>query len=134
MDFDKIKNVAVVGISGNKERASYQVAKYLQEEGFRIIPVNPTLEEVLGERCFPEVAAIPQEISVDVVDIFRRPDAVPSIVEQAISRKAAFIWMQEGVIHEEAAEKARRAGVEVIMDKCIKKEHIKLKGGRQVGI
>lgn len=129
MDFQAVKNIAVVGISAKEERASHQVAKYLQQKGYKIIPVNPAVQEVLGERCYPDLLSIPAEIGIDVVDIFRQSEAVPPIVDQALEKKAAVIWMQEGVVHEEAAEKARKSGMEVIMDKCLKKEHIKFEKG-----
>ncbi len=118
------KTIAVVGLSPNPMRPSYDVAHYLQEQGYRIIPVNPTVEEVLGERSYPDLSAIPER--VDVVDIFRRSEEVPAIVEQAIQIKAPVVWMQEGVIHEEAAAKAREAGLSVVMDKCMRTEHQRL--------
>ncbi|MBZ4687777.1 MAG: CoA-binding protein [Clostridiales bacterium] len=125
MDFEKIKNIAVVGLSANPERPSYNVAKYLQEAGYNVIPVNPTVDEVLGEKSYPDLLSIPKDIDIDVVDIFRRSEAVPPIVDEALARGTKVIWMQEGVVNQEAAKKAENAGVEVIMDKCIKKEHAK---------
>ncbi|MDK2985638.1 MAG: uncharacterized protein PWQ96_1280 [Clostridia bacterium] len=125
MDFEKIKNIAVVGLSANPERASHNVAKYLQEAGYNVIPVNPTVDEVLGEKSYPDLLSIPKDIDIDVVDIFRRSEAVPPIVDEALARGTKVIWMQEGVVNQEAAKKAENAGVEVIMDKCIKKEHAK---------
>jgi len=122
------KTIAVVGLSPNPDRSSYVVASYLQAQGYRIIPVNPTVEEVLGERSYPDLASVPEE--VDVVDIFRRPEHVPAIVEAAIAKGAKAIWMQEGIVHEEAAAKAREAGLLVVMDRCMFKEHQRLKAHR----
>jgi len=118
------KLVAVVGLSPNPMRPSYGVAQYLQGQGYRIIPVNPTVEQVLGEKSYPDLSTIPER--VDVVDIFRRSEEVPAIVEEAIKIKARAVWMQEGVIHEEAAAKARAAGLSVVMDKCMMTEHQRL--------
>lgn len=124
MDFDTIKTIAVVGLSDKNEKASYQVAKYLQDCGYKIVPVNPALDTVLGEKSYPDLSSIPSEINIDVVDIFRRSEAVTPIVQEAVTRGGiGIIWMQEGVINEEAAGIARTAGMDVIMDKCILKEH-----------
>lgn len=119
------KAIAVVGLSPKPDRPSHRVASYLQAQGYRIIPVNPTVEEVLGERSYPDLASVPKEI--DVVDIFRRPKHVPAIVEAAIAKGAKAIWMQEGIVHEEAAARARAAGLLVVMDRCMFKEHQRLK-------
>jgi uncharacterized protein len=113
--------IAVVGLSGKRYRPSYGVAEYLQRSGYRIIPVNPEETEVLGEKCYPDLDSVPMPI--DVVDIFRRSEFVPEIVEAAIRKGAKTVWMQEGVIHEEAAERAREAGLTVVMDRCILKDH-----------
>jgi uncharacterized protein len=115
--------IAVVGLSNRQYRPSYGVARYLQSAGYRIIPVNPVETEVLGEKAYARLEDIPER--VDIVDIFRRSEFVPDIVESAIRIGARAVWMQEGVIHAEAAEKARAAGLCVVMDKCILKEHIK---------
>jgi len=115
--------IAVVGISSRKFRPSYGVAEYLQTAGYRVIPVNPAETEVLGEKCYARLEDIPEH--VDIVDIFRRSDFVPEIVDAAIRIGARAVWMQEGVMHAEAAEKARRAGLLVVMNTCILKEHIK---------
>ena len=115
------ETVAVVGLSPREERYSHQVAKYLQSQGYHIIPVNPNADEVLGERSYPDLVSIPEPI--DVVDVFRRSEAVPEIVEEAIKVGAKTVWMQEGVIHEEAAARAREAGLQVVMDRCTMKEH-----------
>jgi predicted CoA-binding protein len=123
---DILKNsqtIAVVGLSSRQHRPSYGVAKYLQSVGYRIIPVNPTETQVLGERSYARLEDIPEPL--DIVDIFRRSEFVPEIVEAAIRIGARGVWMQEGVIHPEAAESARRAGLFVIMNSCILKEHIK---------
>ncbi|MBI2831959.1 MAG: CoA-binding protein [Chloroflexi bacterium] len=118
------KVVAVVGISSKPEKPSHIVGKYLKEHGFKVIPVNPNEKEVLGEACYPDLKSVPQP--VDVVDIFRRSEDVPPIVDQAVGIKAKVVWMQEGVINAAAAERARAAGLKVIMDKCMRKEHEKL--------
>ena len=116
------KTIAVVGLSNSPLRASYGVSAYMQGAGYRIIPVNPNLHEpVLGEEPYASLREVPERI--DIVDVFRRSDFVPEIVEQAIQLGVPAIWMQEGVIHEAAAAQARRAGVFVIMDRCILKEH-----------
>lgn len=128
MNFDEIKTIAVVGLSPNPARPSYQVARYLQSVGFKIIPVNPTAEEILGEKSYPDLASIPQEVKVDLVDIFRRSEEVKPIVAQAVARGVKYIWMQEGVVNEEAATLAREAGAEVVMDRCLMKEHKRLAG------
>lgn len=110
--------VAVVGISADPEKPSHYVARYLQEAGYRVIPVNPTLPEVLGEKCYPTLADYLGKL--DIVDIFRRPEAVPAIVEEAIAAGASCVWMQEGITHPEAARRAREAGLVVVQDACIK--------------
>ena len=118
------RTVAVVGLSGKRYRPSYGVAEYLKREGYRVIPVNPEEREVLGEKSYPDLDSVPDEI--DVVDIFRRPEFVPEIVEAAIRKGAKVVWMQEGVIHEQAAQRAREAGLTVVMDRCILKDHRRL--------
>ncbi len=120
------KTVAVVGISPKEDRASYVVAAYLKSKGYRIIPVRPDGEEILGEKVYSSLADIPKEIGVDVVDIFRKSEDVPPIVDEAIRRGAKTVWMQEGIIHKEAGKKAEKAGLRVVMDHCMKKEHQKL--------
>ncbi len=116
--------IAVVGLSPNPYRPSHEVARYLKENGYRIIPVNPTVEEVMGERSYPDLVSIPER--VDVVDIFRRSEEVPPIVEEAIKIGAWAVWMQEGVVNEAAAARARQAGLMVVMDRCMLKEHERL--------
>lgn len=115
------KTIAVVGLSSRRSRPSYGVSEYMQAHGYRIIPVNPNETEILGEKAFPSLDAIPEH--VDIVDIFRRPECVPEIVDAAIRIGAKGVWMQEGVVNDEAAGKARAAGLEVVMDRCILKEH-----------
>lgn len=120
------KTIAIVGLSDKPDRDSYRVAEYLQRHGYRIIPVNPVIESVLGEKSYASVTDIPHP--VDVVDIFRKPDAVGPIVEEAIAAGAKVVWMQLGVVNEAAAETARRAGLQVVMDRCMKVEHGRLVG------
>jgi predicted CoA-binding protein len=117
----RAKTIAVVGLSNNPLRPSHGVAAYLQASGYHIIPVNPEIEESLGEKSYPSLLDVPEKI--DIVDIFRRAEFVEEVVDQAIQLKVPAIWMQEEVIHEKAAEKARRAGVFVVMDRCILLEH-----------
>jgi predicted CoA-binding protein len=116
--------IAVVGISSNPMRASNGVSEYLKRAGYRVIPVNPKETEVLGEKCYARLEDVPEKI--DLVDIFRRSEFVPDIVESAIRVGARTVWMQEGVIHEAAADRARQAGLDVVMDRCTLKEHRKL--------
>lgn len=115
------KTIAVVGLSSNPLRPSHGVSAYMQSHGYRIIPVNPQIRECLGEHAYACLPDVPEKI--DIVNIFRRPEFVEEIVDQAIRLKVPAIWMQEEVIHEEAAEKARQAGIFVVMDRCILKEH-----------
>jgi len=120
------KTVAVVGISPKEDRPSYRVASYLQSKGYRIIPVRPDGDTILDEKVYPHLMEIPKEIEIDVVDIFRKSEEVPPIVEEAIRRGTKIVWMQEGVIHQKAGEEAERVGLKVVMDRCIKKEHQRL--------
>ena len=108
------KTIAVVGLSGDPDRISFRVTRYMQEQGYRIIPVNPMVEEVLGEKSYPDLKSVPEPI--DMVNIFRRSELVPTVVDQAIEVGVRYIWMQDGVIHPEAAAKAEAAGIPVIMD------------------
>jgi len=117
------KTIAVVGLSPDSSRPSHRVASYLQEQGYRIVPVNPNCRKVLGETAFPSLLQAPKEITIDLVNIFRRPDAVLHIVEEAIQIGAKGIWMQEGVIHSMAAQMAERAGLWVVMDRCLMIDH-----------
>ena len=108
------KTIAVVGLSDNPERASFGVARYLQAQGYRIIPVNPMISEVLGEKSYPDLKSVPE--AIDMVDIFRRSELVPPVVDEAIEVGAKYVWMQDGVIHPESAAKAEAAGIPVVMD------------------
>ncbi len=117
------KTIAVVGLTDNPLRPSYGVSDYMQSQGYRIIPVNPNVTDSLGEKAYPSLLDVPEKI--DIVNIFRRPEAVPEVVDEAIQLNVPAIWMQEGVVHEEAAEKARQAGIFVVMDRCILKEHMR---------
>ena len=119
--FEKSKVIAVVGLSPKPERDSHEVAKYLQDQGYRIVPVNPRADTILGEKSYPDLASIPEK--VDVVDIFRRSDDVPPVVDQAIDIGAKAVWMQLGIVNEDAAAKAREAGLGVVMDRCMLVEH-----------
>lgn len=118
-----VRTVAIVGLSDKPDRDSNLVARHLQRAGYRVIPVNPAISEAVGERAYPDLARVPAEIRIDVVDIFRKPEAIPPIVDAAIARGARVVWMQLGLVHNAAAEKARAAGLEVVMDRCIKVEH-----------
>jgi predicted CoA-binding protein len=118
------RTIAVVGLSNKRFRPSYGVSEYLKRAGYRIIPVNPLEAEVLGEKSYADLDSVP--VPVDIVDIFRRSEFVPEIVEAAIRNGAKAIWMQEGVIHEQAARRAEAAGLTVVMDHCILKEHRRL--------
>ena len=117
----RAKTIAVVGLSSNPMRPSHGVSAYMQGQGYRIIPVNPLIEECLGETAYASLLDVSDKI--DIVDVFRRPEFVEEIVDQAIRLRVPAVWMQEGVIHEAAAEKARKAGIFVVMDRCILKEH-----------
>jgi uncharacterized protein len=118
------RTIAVVGLSNNSMRPSHGVSSYMQQAGYRIIPVNPGETEILGEKCYPRLEDVPEKI--DIVDVFRRSEFAPDIVDSAIRVGARAVWMQEGVIHEPAAARAREAGLTVVMDRCILKEHLKL--------
>lgn len=117
----RARTIAVVGLSNRPQRPSHGVALYMQSRGYRIIPVNPTIGEALGERSYPSLLDVPERI--DIVNIFRRPEFVPEIVRQAIRLKIPAVWMQEEVVHQQAAEEAENAGLFVVMDRCILKEH-----------
>lgn len=118
---EQYKTIAVVGLSSQRFRASYSVSEYMQKAGYRIIPVNPHETRVLGETAYPSLDDVPD--AFEIVDIFRRPEYVPDIVEAAIRRNARVIWMQLGVVNEAAAARARSAGLEVVMDRCILQDH-----------
>jgi len=118
------KTIAIVGLSPKENRPSNQVARYMIEAGYNIIPVNPGQSEILGKTCYPDLKSIPEH--VDIVDIFRRTEGVPPIVDSAIAIKAKVVWMQQGIVNEEAASAARKAGLTVIMDRCLKVDHMNL--------
>lgn len=125
------RTVAVVGASPDAGRPSYRVFTYLREHGYRVIPVNPLFGQISGETSYPDLVAVPEK--VDVVDIFRRPEDVLPVVEQAIGIGAKVVWMQLGVINEAAANRAREAGLQVVMDKCMRMEHLKMRGISEQG-
>ena len=118
------RDVAMVGVSANPDKPSNIVFRYLTENGYNVIPVNPTIDEVMGKKCYASLSAIPEK--VEVVDIFRRAEDIPPIVDEAIKIGAKAIWMQEGIINNTAAKKAESAGLLVVMDKCMRKEYIRL--------
>ncbi len=120
----KYHTIAIVGLSADPSRPSYQVAQYLQAQGYRIIPVNPKCREVLGEPCYASLRDISEPL--DIVDIFRQVEAIPGIVEEAIAIGAKVVWMQLGLEHPEAANRARQAGLQVVMNRCLKVEHARL--------
>ncbi|MCI4326654.1 MAG: CoA-binding protein [Thermoplasmata archaeon] len=119
--------IAVVGLSDKPERDSHQIAQYLQSVGYRVIPVNPVVPQVLGERSYPDLASIPSDVRVDIADVFRRSEQVPPVVDEAIARKVPVVWLQLGVAHAEAAAKARSAGLVCYEDLCIMVQHKRLK-------
>ncbi len=121
------RTIAVVGLSAHWHRPSYFAAKYMQEHGYRVIPVNPQYEEVLGERCYPSIAAIPE--AVDIVDAFRRAPEMPAIAREAVAKGAKVLWMQLGIRNEEAARIAQDGGLDVVADRCVKIEHARILGG-----
>ncbi len=121
------RNVACVGVSSNPEKPSYGIFQYLVEAGYHMIPVNPTTPEVLGRPSYPDVPSIPQQ--VDVVQVFRKPEDVPAVVEDAIKAGAKVVWMQEGIVNQQAAARAEQAGLQVVMDRCMMQTHQRLFGG-----
>lgn len=120
------KTIAVVGLSDKPDRASHRVAAYMQQQGYRIIPVNPAVTEVLGEKVYARLKEVPE--AVDMVDVFRQPDAVPEIVADAIAINAKSVWLQEGIVHNAAAADAHAAGLAVVQNKCLLKEHMRRQG------
>lgn len=128
-DIEKIlktfRTIAVVGISNKLGRPSLTVANYLKSQGYDVIPVNPAIPEVLGVKCYPDLESVP--VNIDVVDIFRKPEDVMPVIESAIRKGAKAVWMQEGIVNEDAAAIAREAGLMVVMDRCMLKEHMKMK-------
>lgn len=121
------RTIAVVGLSANWYRPSFFAAKYMQDHGYRIIPVNPNYDEVLGERCYPDVKDIPDP--VDIVDCFRRPAEMPALARDAVAKGASVLWMQLGIRNDEAAAIASEAGLDVVADRCVKIEHARILGG-----
>ena len=126
------KTIASVGLSSNQEKDSFWIVSYLQEQGYRIIPVNPTATEILGEKVYPNLEAIPDK--VDVVQVFRKSEDVPPVVDSAIKIGAKVVWMQAGIVNAEAAQKAREAGLQVVMDACMRMTHRRLIGPKPVTI
>jgi predicted CoA-binding protein len=129
----KYKTVAVVGASRDSSKDSHRVAKYLQSQGFRIIPINPTADKILGEKCYKNLLEMPADVqkTIEIVDVFRPSSETPAIVEQAVKLKERYdkpyvVWMQLGIINEQAAEIARQAGITVVMNRCMMQEHCKL--------
>lgn len=121
---ENARTIAVVGLSDQSDRFSYIVSRYMQDRGYKIIPVNPTIRESLGEKAYPSLLDVPDK--VDIVNVFRRPKDVSAVADEAIAIKARVLWMQEGIVNEEAAKKAESAGLTVIMDRCIMVEHARL--------
>ena len=124
------KTIASVGLSSNQEKESYWIVSYLKDQGYRIIPVNPTADEILGEKAYPDLESVPEKI--DVVQVFRKPEDVPPVVDSAIKVGAKAVWMQEGIVNEEAAQKAREAGLQVVMDACMRVTHRRLIGEKLI--
>ncbi|MCL4331502.1 MAG: CoA-binding protein [Candidatus Thermoplasmatota archaeon] len=122
---DRYRTVAVVGISDKPDRDSYRVAEYLKQSGYNILPVNPTLDQWLGIKAYRDLSSIPEDVRVEIVDVFRKPDAALQVVEEALKLKPAVVWLQEGVVNQEAAELAKSHGIQVVMDRCMMKEHRK---------
>lgn len=126
------KTVASVGVSSNQEKESYWIVSYLKEQGYHVIPVNPTADEILGQKSYPNLESVPEKI--DVVQVFRKPEDVPPVVDDAIKVGAKVVWMQEGIVNEEAAQKAREAGLQVVMDACMRATHRRLIGAKPIRI
>ncbi|MDP9301704.1 MAG: CoA-binding protein [Actinomycetota bacterium] len=123
-----VHTVAVVGLSSNHARPSYQVARYLQEHGYRIVPVNPSEDEVLGEHAYASLMDVPEDLGIEVVDVFRRAEATPEVARQAVAAGARVLWLQEGIVSEEAERIATEGGLDVIMGVCIRKVRARLMG------
>jgi predicted CoA-binding protein len=124
------KTIASVGLSANPAKESYGIVQYLKSQGYRIIPVNPTADEILGEKSYPDLESVPEKI--DVVQVFRKPEDVPPVVDAAIKAGAKVVWLQEGIVNEAAAQKAREAGLQVVMDACMRSTHRRLIGAKPV--
>ena len=123
------RTIAVVGLSSNPDRPSYEVAEFLHDKGYRIVPINPNETEVLGERAYASLSEVPEEIAVDVVDVFRRAEQTPEVAEEAVARRAKVLWLQEGIVNDDARRIGEEAGLTVIMGVCIKKQRQRLEGG-----
>lgn len=126
------KTVAAVGLSSNPAKESFGIVQYLKDQGYKIIPVNPTAAEIMGEKAYPDLSSVPEP--VDVVQVFRKPEDVPPVVDEAIKIGAKVVWMQEGIVHEEAAHKAREAGLKVVMNVCMRAAHRHLIGSKPINI
>ena len=126
------KTIASVGLSSNPARESYGIVRYLKSQGYRVIPVNPTADEIMWEKSYPDLESVPEKI--DVVQVFRKPEDVPPVVDAAIKVGAKVVWMQEGIVNEEAAQKARDAGLQVVMDACMRATHQRLIGPKPMRI
>lgn len=124
------KTIASVGLSSNQQKESYWIVSYLKDQGYRVIPVNPTADEILGEKSYPDLESVPE--TIDVVQVFRKPEDVPPVVDSAIKAGAKTVWMQEGIVNEEAAQKAREAGLQVVMDACMRVTHRRLIGEKLI--
>lgn len=124
------KTIASVGLSSNPAKESYGIVQYLKDQGYRVIPVNPTATEILGEKSYPDLSSVPEKI--DVVQVFRKPEDVPPVVDEAIKVGAKVVWMQEGIVNDEAAGKARAAGLQVVMDACMRVMHRALIGNKPI--
>jgi predicted CoA-binding protein len=126
------KTIASVGLSSNQDKESYWIVSYLKEQGYHIIPVNPTATEILGEKVYPDLSSVPEK--VDVVQVFRKSEDVLPVVDEAIKIGAKVVWMQEGIVNEEAAETARKAGLQVVMNACMRATHRRLIGTKLIGL
>ncbi|HLO29771.1 MAG TPA: CoA-binding protein [Anaerolineales bacterium] len=126
------RTIASVGLSSNPAKESYGIVRYLKSQGYRVIPVNPTADEIMGEKSYPDLESVPEKI--DVVQVFRRPEDVPPVVDSAIKVGAKVVWMQEGIVNEEAAQKAREAGLQVVMDACMRATHQRLIGPKPMKV
>ena len=116
------KTIAVVGLSSKPDRPSYEVSEFLQQRGYRIVPINPNETEILGERAYPTLLDVPDDVTIDVVDVFRRPEHTPPVAEHAVARRAKMLWLQDGIANDETRRIAEDAGLRVVMDDCIKRE------------
>ena len=123
---DHVRTIAVVGLTNREGRASYGVSRFMQNQGYRIVPVNPQIESALGEKSYPDLDAAYAALDgkIDLVNVFRRPEHIPAVVKDVMRLKIPYLWLQEGVVHEEAAEWAEKAGVKVVMDRCILKDRM----------